>query len=142
MRLKNGDLIAVSGALDTLSKEKFPIAFSFIIARAIKSIAEQVESYSEYRNQLIEKYAKRGDDGEKITRDNGITVEMTDGWKEELVELDKLLGNELDGISTKELIKQCEKGKINIQASVLYGLSALLIDDVETTDDKDSKENE
>jgi len=140
MRLKNGELIAVSGALDTLSKEKFPIAFSFIVARTLKSIASQVETYGEYRQELIEKYAKRDDDGEKITRDNGITVEMNAGWKEELKELDDLHGDELDGISTKQLIKQCDKGKINIQASVLFGLSSILIDDVETKDEKDGSE--
>jgi hypothetical protein len=131
MRIKNGDLALTIDALTTLSKEKFPIAYSFKLSRLLKKIATYAEIYAESREQLIDDYARRDENGEKVTSNNGTSFEMQGNWREELRELDAIETDEFDGLSTKELIKQCEAGKINIQGITLYGLADILIEDME-----------
>jgi hypothetical protein len=130
MRVRNGDLFRISEALTKLSEEKFPIAFSFKVSRLMNSIEAQSNLYNESRSDLIDRYAKRDDDGEKISRDAGMTVEMESGWREELSDLDAIEGDEVPELRMSELITACDKVGVNLAAKILFGISSILIDDV------------
>ena len=129
--ITNGELPQLAEALAALGKEKFGVTFSFKIKRAIAAIKPALETYSEMRNEIIEEFARRDKDGNKVTTADGAVVEMNEGWFPKMKELNSLEAVRLAPLSAKELVAACEAIDCGISGQMLADLGSLLTDDLE-----------
>ena len=63
IRVALRDILEGQEALQKLSNQQLPGRIAFRIGRLIKKLEEVLTSYNEVRNNLLEKYAKRKEDG-------------------------------------------------------------------------------
>lgn len=78
-----------------LAAKPFPIRISFRLARVLKKIDSELEFYLQKKQELIQKYAMRREDG-KLTDENGMVKFETDEGPIQITELasEKLVLNE------------------------------------------------
>ena len=63
IRVELKDILEGQAALQKLSNQQLPGRIAFRIGRLLKKLEEVLTSYNEVRNNLLEKYAKRKEDG-------------------------------------------------------------------------------
>lgn len=127
--ISNGELPGITDALGVLGREKFGITFSFKIKRLLVALKSPTEIYSDARNDVIEEFAKRNKDGEKITSADGAVVEMNEGWLPKMIELNSLEAAMVEPITAQELIAACEAINVSVSGQMLMELGKLLVDD-------------
>ena len=77
-----------------LKEKKLPIKMSFVVSRNLKKMEEVNNDVEEKRNELIEKYGKRKEDGSLDVEENG-NIKITKP-NEFIAELTELLDVEMD----------------------------------------------
>lgn len=128
-RIKNGNILRVAEGLSELMADRLPAKLAFKLKFTAAAVDEQKANYTEVRNELLDRYAKRDDNGEKIVL-NDATYSVEDGFFDELKPLNEEYGNEIPQVSAKEIIDFYDNHNLQIKASVLYNLGDILIDDV------------
>jgi hypothetical protein len=134
VKLSNGEIVPAFNALSLLGNEKFGIAFSFRIKRALAALRSPIELYQESRKEIVEEHAKRDAEGNPIVSSDGQEYQMANAnWQPKIKELDAADAVELDGLSAKDLVAACEAADVNVNANTLVQLGAFLIDDLDAT---------
>lgn len=100
MRITNKQVMESVGALAELQQTDIPAALSFRLAKIIMTIDPMIKAINAARVKLLDKYAKKGDDGRPITRENEeggtmIEIEDTGSFEQELNEM-MLVENDID----------------------------------------------
>ena len=131
----NADLMPIAEALAVLGAEKFGVSFSFQLKRLIAALKTPIEVYGEMRNEIIEEFARRDTNGEKIMNADETVVEMVDGWAPKMRELNSLEAVRLAPLSAKTLVAACEAINCGISGQLLADLGPLLVDDLDGESD-------
>jgi len=110
MKLK--DIIDCNESLKALKDKRLPISVSLIISRNFKKLAPVMEDYEEKRSLLIQRYAKRDENGEMITHKNdSVQIGDPDAF---IREMDELTSTEIEVIFDKipqVSLDRCEEEK-------------------------------
>lgn len=80
--IKYGQLRGLTNILDRIKKEcRLPVVKALHLKRLIRSVTEEVTLYNDQYNEIIEKYAKKDEKGERIIQPSptGDQVQLTDG---------------------------------------------------------------
>jgi hypothetical protein len=113
MKVELGKIVASSEPLGKLMQEKMPIATSFRLAKVLKSVQAELETYDETRKKLIEEL---GVDGE-IKQDSK-------NFEKFVKEMNNLLAEK---VSVKvEKIKSENLSKVEISPSDLLALEWII----------------
>ena len=107
-------LSKLSNYYQSLSKMKnktLPISVSLIISRNLKKLAPIMEDYNEQRDSLVEKYAKKDENGIIINKEGSIPIDNPVAYTNDMRELSNTdVEITFDKIKTEDL-KRCEEGK-------------------------------
>ena len=113
MKVELGKIVASSEPLGKLMQEKTPIATSFRLAKVLKSVQGELETYDETRKKLIEELGKDGE----IKQDSP-------NFEKFIEEMNKLLAEK---VSIKaEKIKSESLSKVEISPSDLLALEWII----------------
>ncbi|RLJ03000.1 MAG: hypothetical protein DRP08_04045 [Candidatus Aenigmatarchaeota archaeon] len=122
--------------LKDLTKLKLPSASSFRLARALKRMEPEYETYVESKNDLFSRYAAKDDNDKIMTNENGAIL------FKDIQSMDK----ELKGLQTEELdlgveqldlkLKDCPE-KISTQEIIML---LLFVKDPENFDKEETKD--
>ena len=117
MEIRRSDLVVLFNTLNKLSEEKLPIKVAYKLAKVKKQLEDEVKTYEELkakavnlisefeakRMALVNKYAKKDEDGNVITEGNSVVIEpskqrefeqkikdLKEEYKDQLSEFEKL----------------------------------------------------
>lgn len=104
--MKASEIQKIHSALTGVRNKKLPIKLSFILARNLKKMDGVVQDLEEKKQELIEKYGERDEDGELIVGDNGdvkiphakaFVIEMSDMLSAEIeMQLDTITESDIE----------------------------------------------
>lgn len=75
--LNNLQIIAALDGLAALRQKELPVDIGFSLVDNLKTIRGRVETYNEYRMELLRKHAKLDEHGQPVVRPNGF-IEFPD----------------------------------------------------------------
>ena len=90
------DVLEGQEALQKLSNQQLPGRVAFRIGRLLKKLEEVLTSYNEVRNNLLEKYAKRKEDGTFELNDKNEYQFDEEHMKIFVEEMNKLVAEEVE----------------------------------------------
>lgn len=104
MTLTGMQLLTCNNALSVLGQQDIPILVAHKIALLIRALKAEVATIDELRVKLLEKYAKKDDNGRLMTKDNGYVLEDAEKFNDEFrLLLDKQFDLELRPLRLSEL---------------------------------------
>ena len=113
MKVKLAVVVSASEAMGRLASQAMPASTSFRIAKNLKVVQSELESYDETRKKLIEKHGKDGE----ISPDSK-------NWEKFIDEMNELLGTEIDLKIDK--IKQSTLSKVEVSPADLLSVDFLI----------------
>ncbi len=126
MIVKLRELKSMAEALDAVLVEKLPVKTSWWLARALKDIASEFETMEKARQGLINKHAKKDEDGNMVIKNDQYVMEDTDAFQAEFAEL---AAQEVEIKYNPISIEQF--GDINIKGVDILKLGRLIKDEEE-----------
>lgn len=97
-------IMQINNNLEKIFDKKLPIKFSFILAKNKRKIQDILDIYQQERIKLLKKYAKKDENGEIITDEEGkVKIQHFNTFSKQLDELLNLQQDiKLDKISEEE----------------------------------------
>lgn len=95
MKLKGNELLNIYDAFENISTEKMDLNTSFIIAKNIKEISIAKELIDQKRNELIQNYAEKDEQGNVISPSDNGSIKIIN-VQEFTEKLNELLTSEVD----------------------------------------------
>lgn len=117
-------LINATATLNQFGQTKVSPKLAYKIMKLCKSVASDEEFYNAKRNEIIQRYALRGEDGNLIVNDNGIIRIMPDKISEANEALKELHGVEVEIPSIR--FKLSELDELKLSAADMYALDELI----------------
>lgn len=137
MKLMLGELANVIQGISAIVEEKLPIKTSYWLTRNTDKMTSELKVFETSRQKLLDTYALKDKDGEKILTEDKQSYKMQDIEKFQ-VEFSKLAETEID-VDLKTF-KLSDFGKVDISVSDMVKLKPI-IQDFEDDDKKDNKGN-
>ena len=85
MKLTNQQILNFVNS--AITAKKLPVKLAYGISVNLKSIESALVAYNKQREELIEKYVKKDDDGNPLVENNYYVFEDKTGWDESIAEL-------------------------------------------------------
>lgn len=95
MIVKIQDILVANGTLNKLMHANFTGKKAFTIARMLKKIQAEMDLYDETRNNIIQKFANRDENGELIVSEEGMIHVAPEKIAECNIELIELANTEI-----------------------------------------------
>jgi len=126
MKLKAGQAQGILTALIAMKGVKLPVNTVYWLARTATQLGPEVEAFESTRNELLDRYGKKDDDGKLVTnKDNHVDFEDLDGFKTAFAELsEKEFEIKMDSL-TLDAFKDPD-GKTLMSTEVMAGLLPLI----------------
>lgn len=109
MKIKNKTILDFAGL--AIGDKHLPVKVSFALSVNAEAVNGALKAFNEHRRAMIEKYAKKGADGELVVKENGTyDIEDVENWNKEYNEL---LEAEVEVAITTinmEELKKCDEG--------------------------------
>ena len=90
------DVVNATGTFNKIMQQSFKGSLAFKIARLARELDKEMQTFNEERQKIIQKYAKKDENGELITDENGNVTFDTDKVQEVNEEFNSLLSTELE----------------------------------------------
>lgn len=100
------DVVNATGTFNKIMQQSFKGSLAFKIARLARELDKEMQTFNEERQKIIQKYAKKDENGELITDENGNVTFDTDKVQEVNEEFNSLLGTELE-VNADKLPMEC-----------------------------------
>ena len=91
MKIKNSQVVAFLNGVADIQSKMLPTKVGYAIARNIALLESVAKAYEEERTKIIDKYAKKGEDGRYIVVENTYDIQDMAGFG---IDMDELLGIE------------------------------------------------
>lgn len=91
MKIKNSQVVTFLNGVADIQSKMLPTKVGYAIARNIALLESVAKAYEEERTKIIDKYAKKGDDGRYIVVGNTYDIQDMSGFG---ADMDELLGIE------------------------------------------------
>lgn len=85
MKLTNQQILNFVNS--AITAKKLPVKLAYGISVNLKSIELALAAYNKQREELVEKYVKKDDDGNPLVKNNYYVFEDKTGWDESIAEL-------------------------------------------------------
>jgi hypothetical protein len=130
--LSNSELIVALSSLSEIALLRLPPRAAFRLKNTILEASRQQEAYEAIRNEIVDQYCVKNNDGSMsmIDAERGV-VRMKPGYEKPMKELGEQIGGKIPVISAKMLIEAAEEAQVKLSPGVLSGLGRLLADDLE-----------
>lgn len=106
MKLSNRKILDFINS-DLVSK-KLPIKLAYAISVNVSAVEGAVKAFNNQRTNLIEKYAKKGEDGKPISDNGNYIIENTKEWNESINELLDAESDVNVTTITLDLLEKCD----------------------------------
>lgn len=128
--MKASEIQRIYSALMGIKVKKLPIKMSFILSRNLKKMEEVVQDIENRRNDLLNTYGEKGEDGQLKVGDNGeITVPAPDVPKF-MTDMGEVLNANieiaLDKVSMADVEKCDQDGYDNLTVEEVGALECML----------------
>jgi hypothetical protein len=100
------DVVNATGTFNKIMQQSFKGSLAFKIARLARELDKEMQTFNEERQKIIQKYAKKDENGELITDENGNVTFDTDKVQEVNEEFNSLLSTELE-VNADKLPMDC-----------------------------------
>ena len=87
MKMKNSEIVAFLNICAGLRQKHLPVRFAYAIKKNISSVQEAAAAYTDERKELIDRYAKKDENGEYLEEDNCYIMEDKAGFEKDMAEL-------------------------------------------------------
>lgn len=90
MKIKNKEVIARLNQLNRFTADKLPVKLTYAIARNLRKLSDANEDFSTARNQLLDKYNVKAENGQPAYKTTGnieIAEDCKKGWEKDIEEL-------------------------------------------------------
>lgn len=135
MKLMLGELANIIQGISAIVEEKVPIKTSYWLTRNADKMTSELKVFETSRQKLLDTYALKDKDGEKILNEDKQSYKMQDIEKFQ-VEFSRLAETEID-VDLKTF-KLSDFGKVEVSVSDMVKLKPI-IQDFEDDDKKDNK---
>ena len=108
MELKNKDILNFVNGCASLREKRLPVKLGYAIKKNLAAVSDAANAYDAERQELLEKYAAKGEDGKFLVENEQYSIEDKEGFAKDL---DELLAIETEvGIHTvsEEEIEKCD----------------------------------
>lgn len=120
MKLSNEKLVNSIGVLSKLTNMELPIKLSYAFSKNIIKIDRELVAYNKEREQLIEKYGEKDEEGNLKTKEDGtINILDIDSFNKDLKEILE--------IETEVDIHLIDLEKVNVDINITPG-ELMLVD--------------
>ena len=136
MKLMLGELANIIQGISAIVEEKVPIKTSYWLTRNADKMTSELKVFETSRQKLLDTYALKDENGEKILTEDKQSYKMQDIQKFQ-IEFSKLAETEID-VDLKTF-KLSDFGKVDISVSDMVKLKPI-IQDFEDDDKKDNKD--
>lgn len=96
IKVKLNDVVNATEAFNKIMQQPVKGSLAFRIARLARELNKEMQTFNEERQKILQKYAKRDENGELITLENGNVTFDNDKIAEVNAEFDSLLNTELE----------------------------------------------
>lgn len=90
MKIKNSQVVAFLNGVADIQSKMLPTKVGYAIARNIALLESVAKAYEEERTKIIDKYAKKGEDGRYIVVGNTYDIQDMSGFGADMDELLKI----------------------------------------------------
>ena len=122
MKLKNKDILKFVNGCVTLREKRLPLKLGYAIKRNLAAVRDVGNAYDAERQELIEKYAAKGEDGKALIENEQYSIEDKEGFAKELEELLSIETEVVIHTVSEEEIEKCDDARYD----------ALTVADLET----------
>lgn len=109
------DIVMATDTLNKIMQQSFKGSLAFKIARLARELGKEMQTFNTEKQKLIEKYAKRNNDGEFLVDDKGNIIFPNDKIDEINEEFKALLETELEINADKLPIEAIDSFEITPQ---------------------------
>lgn len=128
MKLSNRKILDFINS-DLVSK-KLPIKLAYAISVNVSAVEGAVKAFNNQRTNLIEKYAKKGEDGKPISDNGNYIIENTKEWNESINELLDAESDVNVTTITLDLLEKCDDEAFDkLSVGELAVISFMVADD-------------
>ena len=127
MKMSNHRILEFVNA--NLANKKFPIKLTYAISVNISAVENAVKAFNDQRMELVEKYAKKGEDGKPISDNGNYLIENTKEWNEAIKELLEAEADVNISTITIDLLEKCDgEGFDKLSVGELSAISFMITD--------------
>ena len=104
----------------SLREKRLPVKLGYAIKKNLAAVSDAANAYDAERQELLEKYAAKGEDGKFLVENGQYSIEDKEGFAKDL---DELLAIEIEvGIHTvsEEEIEKCDDPRYDALTAVSY----------------------
>ena len=87
MKMKNKEIVDFLNAYASMGKKTLPVRLAYAIKKNVAAVQEAAAAYTEERKDLIQRYAKKDENGEIMTENDYYVMEDKAGFEQDMNEL-------------------------------------------------------
>mgnify|MGYP004575448239 len=87
MKMKNSEIVAFLNICAGLRQKHLPVRLAYAIKKNMSSVQEAAAAYTDERKELIDRYAKKDENGKYLEEDNCYIMEDKAGFEKDMAEL-------------------------------------------------------
>ena len=87
MKLKNKDILNFVNGCASLREKRLPVKLGYAIKKNLAAVSDAANAYDAERQELLEKYAAKGEDGKFLVENGQYSIEDKEGFAKDLDEL-------------------------------------------------------
>lgn len=87
MKMKNSEIVAFLNICAGLRQKHLPVRLAYAIKKNLSSVQEAAAAYTDERKELIDRCAKKDENGEYLEEDNCYIMEDKAGFEKDMSEL-------------------------------------------------------
>lgn len=87
MKMKNSEIVAFLNTCANLREKRLPVRLAYAIKKNMSSVQEAAAAYMDERKELVDRYAKKDENGEYLEEDNCYIMEDKAGFEKDMEEL-------------------------------------------------------
>ena len=87
MKMKNSEIVAFLNTCVSLREKRLPVRLAYAIKKNMSSVQEAAAAYMDERKELVDRYAKKDENGEYLEEDNCYIMDDKAGFEKDMEEL-------------------------------------------------------
>ena len=84
MKLRNSQIISFLNTYAAIKTKKLPVKLGYAIKKNVSAVTAASEAYSAERNELLEHYAQKGENGQFLVNDGCYVIPDQEGYAKDI----------------------------------------------------------
>lgn len=114
MKLRNSQIISFLNTYAAIKAKKLPVKLGYAIKKNVSAVTAASEAYSTERNELLERYAQKSENGQFLVNDGCYVIPDQEGYAKDIEELLNIETEaEIQTVSL-DVLEKCDDSRLSL----------------------------